>query len=81
MRTTINLDEELLRTVKTIAKARHQTLSKVIADLAWKGLTAGPTQSTTRSGFPLLPARPGAMPVTSQHVADLLDALDQEEIS
>ncbi len=81
MRTTINLDEELLRTAKAIAATRRETLSKVISDLAWKGLSPEPTSFSTRSGFPLLPARPGALPVTAQHVADLLDALDQDEIA
>jgi hypothetical protein len=80
MRTTIDLDVELLRTAKAIAQSRHETLSKVISDLAWKGLSPEPGRSATRSGFPLLPTRPGAMPVTMQHVTDLLDALDEEEL-
>ena len=81
MRTTINLDEDLLRTAKAIAETRHETLSKVISDLAWKGLSPGPKNFTERGGFPLLPSRPGALPVTMQHVAELLDALDREEIA
>ncbi len=76
MRTTIDLDEELLRTAKALASARHQTLSRVISDLAWKGLAPAPTTLQSRSGFPLLPARPRALPVTSQHVAELLEDLD-----
>ena len=76
----IDLDDELLHAAKAIAESRHETLSQVISDLAWKGLSPGPTSFTSRSGFPLLPARPGALPVTMHHVAELLDALDQEEI-
>ncbi|MBS1829260.1 MAG: hypothetical protein JST93_28415 [Acidobacteria bacterium] len=38
MRTTIDLDEELLRTAKLIASNRNLSLSQVICELAWKGL-------------------------------------------
>ena len=79
MRTTINLDGELLRTAKAIAETRHETLSKVISDLAWKGLAPEPARFTTRNGFPLLQTRQGASPVTPEHVAELLDALDHED--
>ena len=78
MRTTIDLDEELLRTAKSIAEARHQTLSKVISELAWKGLAPEATQRRTRNGFPLMRVNPGARPVTPEHVAELMDEFDGE---
>jgi hypothetical protein len=79
VRTTIDLDEELLRTVKTLAQSRGQTLSRVIADLAWRGLRPDPDELGTRNGFPVLPARSGALPVTPEHVADLLDEVDKDD--
>ena len=79
MRTTIDLDEELLRTAKAIADAQKQTLSRVITDLAWRGLRPDAANLSTRNGFPVLSRRPGAQPVTSEHVAELLDAADQGE--
>jgi predicted DNA-binding ribbon-helix-helix protein len=80
VRTTIDLDEELLRTAKSIADARHVSLSKVICELAWKGLAPEATQRRTRNGFPLLRVNPGARPVTAEHVADLMDEFDNESV-
>jgi len=79
VRTTIDLDDELLRTAKDIAAVRGETLSKVISELAWKGLRPEDRgHNGTRNGFPLLPVRPGALPVTPEHVAELLDRADLE---
>ena len=76
MRTTIDLDDELLRTAKNIAEVRGQTLSRVISELAWNGLRPNPDCIATRNGFPVLPVRPGSLPVTPEHVAALLDRED-----
>lgn len=76
MRTTIDLDEELLRTAKAIAAIRGETLSRVIGDLAWQRLHRQPEEQPTRNGFPLLPARPGAQLVTPEHVEELLAESD-----
>ena len=73
MRTTIDLDDELLRTAKNMATVRGQTLSRVITELAWNGLRPGRDAGGTRNGFPVLPVRPGAGVVTPEHVAALLD--------
>lgn len=80
MRTTVDLDEALLRTVKDIAAARRQTFSRVIAELAWKGLEPDKQDRTTRNGFALLPPRPGARTVTPEHVADLLEQADLADV-
>jgi len=87
VRTTIDLDEELLRTAKAISEVRGKTLSSVISGLAWRGLRQGGSgdgsgdrsDPATRNGFPLLSAQPGALPVTSEHVAELLDLADRDE--
>lgn len=77
MRTTIDLDEELLRTAKSISELKGQTLSRVVSDLAWKGLRAETEVFSSRNGFPILALRPGALPVTPQHVAEMLDLEDE----
>ena len=81
MRTTIDLDEDLIRTAKTIAEVRGQTLSRVVNDLAWKALSPGPDDFTFKNGFPVLSVPPGARPVTSEHVAELLDRADMDELA
>lgn len=80
MRTTIDLDEELLRTAKAISDTRGTTLSRVICELAWKGLRPEPEGGVARNGFPLLPRRADAQPVTPEHIAELLDAVDRDEV-
>jgi hypothetical protein len=76
MRTTLDLDEELLRTAKTIAARRKETVSQVISQLAWKGLRPEVVRYSRRNGFPVLKPLPGGRTVTSEHVAQLLDEMD-----
>ena len=77
MRTTLDLDEELLRTAKTIAARRKETVSQVISQLAWKGLRPESADYGRRNGFPVLKALPGGRTVTSEHVAQLLEETDE----
>jgi hypothetical protein len=70
MRTPIDLDEELLLTAKSISELKGQSLSRVVSDLAWKGLQAETAGFSSRNGFPLLP-------VTPQHVAEMLEQEDE----
>ena len=79
MRTTIDLDEDVLRTAKALAAAKKVTLSRVVSDLARKGLEPEPIEHTYRNGFPVFPKRPGAQPVTPEHVKELLDKADMED--
>ena len=80
MRTTVDLDEELLRTAKAIAEVRGKTLSVVISELAWRGLAADQREIAMKDGVPVMPVRAGARPVTPEHVAQLLDRADLEEL-
>ncbi len=79
MRTTLDLDEELLRTAKDLAAAHRETLSAVISRLAWKGLEPERNSRRVRNGFALLPPRPDAGTVTPELVAELLAQADLEE--
>ena len=61
MRTTLDLDEDVLQAAKEIAAARGMTAGKVLSELARKGLT--PTRAgRVRNGVPLLPRRPAGAP-------------------
>ena len=80
MRTTIDLDAQLLNTVRTIAAARNQTLSRALCDLAWKGLQPEPARHRKRNGFPVMRPQPGARTVTAGHVARLMEEMEQAEI-
>jgi hypothetical protein len=74
MRTTIDLDEDILRVAKHLAHEREQSLGRVLSDLARRGLQ--PTSAVVaRSGtVPILPRKSAAQPVTAQTVKDLLES-------
>jgi len=76
MRTTINLDEDLLRVAKDLARESEQSLGRVISDLARRGLK--PPKATPRkgTGIPVFGRLPGAKPVTSEMVRELLESED-----
>ena len=73
MRTTLDLDEDVLQAAKGIAAARGMTAGQVLSELARKGLT--PTRARrVRNGVPLLPRRPAGAPrPTMKQVNDLRD--------
>jgi hypothetical protein len=73
MRTTLDLDEDVLQAAKEMAEARGTTAGKVLSDLARKALA--PARSPrVRNGVPLLPHRPaGAPPLTMKRVNALRD--------
>ena len=79
MRTTVDLDDDVLRTAKALAAAEKRTLSQVVSDLVRKGLQPEPIKFTRLNGFPVFAARPGATPVTSEHVAELQEQIDLED--
>ena len=71
MRTTLELDDDVLHAAKEIAAARGSTAGKVLSELARKGLET-PRPARMRNGVPLLPRRSGA-PRTMKEVNDLRD--------
>ena len=72
MRTTIAIDEDVLAAAKAIARQKHQTLGKVVSELARKSLRP-PRASGERNGVPLLPVREPGVIVTLEIVNTLRD--------
>ncbi len=72
MRTTIDLDEDVLLAVKEIARRRGVSLGKTLSDLARQALSQ-PEGATTRNGVPLFPVQPDARVVTMELVNQLRD--------
>ena len=73
MRTTLNLDDDVLRAVKEIAKLRGSTAGQVLSELARAALRRPDGKGGTRNGVPLLEPVEGAGIVTTDHVAELLN--------
>ena len=74
MRTTLTIDDDILATVKAIARQEGKTMGAVISDLARR--TLHPTRSElTRNGVPLLPVCKVDTHVTPEIVNALRDEL------
>ncbi len=75
MRTTLDIDDDVLQAAKELAVSRRRTTGQVLSELARKGL-AEPARSTrVRNGVPVLPRRPPASPrPTMKLVNELRDA-------
>ena len=74
MRTTIATDDDALVAAKAIARQRHQTVGKVVSELARHSLRP-PAASAERNGVPLLPVQRPDVIVTPE----IIDALGDEQ--
>jgi hypothetical protein len=75
MRTTLDIEDDVLKAAKELAEREHRSTGKVLSDLARRGL-AVPARSTKsrarlRGGVPVLPTR-GTI-VTLERVQKLKD--------
>ena len=74
MRTTLQVDDDVLQAAKALSRSQRRSLGKVISELARRGLQPSGKQSD-RHGFPVFLVAPDASPVTD---ADVRAALDDE---
>jgi hypothetical protein len=76
VRTTVDLDEDILLAVKHRARTERRSVGAVLSELARKALTASaPASTESFLGFQPLPKRGGV--VTNE----LIDQLREEELS
>jgi Arc/MetJ family transcription regulator len=74
MRTTLDIDDDVLQAAKELAAAEKKTAGQVLSELARRALgQRSQAESKTRNGFELLP--PGGSVVT----LDLVDRLLEDE--
>ena len=74
MRTTLDLDEDVLQAAKELAEVRGVTAGRVVSDLVRKALTPTGPVTKIRNGVPLLPRRPAGAPIlTMKFVNELRD--------
>ena len=73
MRTTLDIDDDVLQAAKEIASSRGTTAGKVLSALARRALTSG-RAPRIKNGVPLLPRRPGGQKATLALVNRLRDA-------
>ena len=74
MRTTLDIDEDVLIAAKEIAATSNTTIGKVISELARKGLRPSKPWVKVRNGVPLLaPRDPTDRVVTTDFINQLRD--------
>ena len=74
MRTTLDIDDDVLNAAKELAALRKTTAGRILSELARKALGRKDDDGITmRNGVPLLPPRDGSRPVSSEDVERLLD--------
>ena len=67
MRTTLDIDEDVLQTAKELASLRKTTTGRVLSDLARTALQPSEEHQATRNGVPLLAARPDVVSAAHTH--------------
>ena len=72
MRTTVNLDDEALRAVRSLARDRGESLGTVISGLIREALSP-PDQITYEGTFPVFQVREGSPPITPEMVDSALE--------
>ena len=72
MRTTLDLDEDVLQAAKELASVRGVTAGRVVSDLVRKALTPTGPLPKMRNGVPLLPRRPAGAPIVTMKLVNQL---------
>jgi hypothetical protein len=73
MRTTVELEDDILYAVEELAQQQGVSIGKVLSDLARQALTKQQPSMTVRNGIPLFPIQPNAGSITLEVVNQLRD--------
>lgn len=76
MRTTLQIDDDVLEAAKAMAEAARTTVGAVVSDLARKSLRKAVVQPERRNGILLLPIKEPGRIVTMEMVNALRDTED-----
>ena len=72
MRTTLDLDADVLQAAKELAELRGITAGRVLSELAREALARPRRAGQVRNGVPLLPARKAGAPRPSMRLVNEL---------
>ena len=73
MRTTLDIDADILQAAKELAALHKKTVGQVVSELVRKGLERPAPAARVRNGIPLFTPRPGMPPITTAMVNALRD--------
>jgi hypothetical protein len=71
MRTTLNIDEDVVVAARELAAGEHRSLGSVISELARRGLM--PSRVEVDDGLPVLRVPAGMPPITPEMVRRAVD--------
>ncbi|MGD0120852.1 MAG: CopG family transcriptional regulator [Candidatus Binatus sp.] len=72
MRTTLDIDEDVLESAKELAASRGTTAGRVISELARSALAPRERSTRKRNGVPILPKQRGARVVVTPEIVNRL---------
>jgi hypothetical protein len=72
MRTTVNLDDDVMRAIRSLARERGESLGNVISSLVRDALR-GPESIRYEMDLPVFRVREGAAPITPEMVQSALE--------
>jgi hypothetical protein len=72
MRTTLDIDADVLQAAKELGEMRKKTAGQILSELARKALTPTTTH-TIRNGVPVIHRHPGSPLITSADVRRWMD--------
>jgi hypothetical protein len=78
MRTTLDIDDDVLLAVKELSRRKKKSSGEILSELARKALTTSVShvsESVTPYGFPLIPRKSDAI-VTVDHIRQLQEESD-----
>lgn len=74
MRTTLDIDEDVLTAARELARSRRSSIGKVVSELVRRGLWRE-NVTEAEDGFPIFPRKPGGRVVTLELVNRLRDEM------
>ena len=75
MRTTLNIDDEILEAARLIAAEKKSTIGAVLSDLARRGLRPAASDGRNREGFPVFKVSPNSTVLSLDRVKRFEDEL------
>jgi len=74
MRTTLEIDDDVIQAARQLARLKNQGLGRAISDLARRGLSPQTAPSVQlEHGIPVWRHAPGAVPVTNERIRSLAE--------
>ncbi|NWF83823.1 MAG: antitoxin [Bryobacteraceae bacterium] len=74
MRTTLEIDDDVMEAARQMARLKNQGIGRTISDLARRGLMPDPAPARElQFGIPVWKHGPGAVSVTNEMVRNLAD--------